>query len=252
MYVTPENFKSILLGDPGLKAQGKKVLESGPNDNVFVYFSGLGSELRVSFPEKSLFASDLISTFKEMHEKKMYNKLLFYVESGSSGSMFYYLLPSNMSIYAITSCEPMGVSYACFCKVPGYDTCLGDQYGVNWLLDSDVGKVFKGETVRQQFVKVKKETTINYPSEFGDLSIGDMPLSAFHGSVDPPPKPNPIKKCDSPIDIRDVPLHFMEQRLTRAPPEERNSLQEELDRMIEARKFAHHYGREIIKQLCFK
>ncbi|XP_074604415.1 uncharacterized protein LOC141857771 [Brevipalpus obovatus] len=103
--VTPQNFLKVLLGDPGLKAQGKKVLESGPNDNVFIYFADHGGTLLLGFPNDVLAASDLIATLQKMNEKKNYNKLVFYVEACESGSMFENLLPSNWSMLATTAAE---------------------------------------------------------------------------------------------------------------------------------------------------
>ncbi|XP_074596284.1 legumain-like [Brevipalpus obovatus] len=160
--VTPPNFLKVLLGDSGLKAAGKKVLESGQNDNVFIYFTDHGGPLIVGFPNDELHASDLISTLKQMHAKKMYNKLLFYMEACESGSMFDGLLPNDISVHGISSTSPDDPGYACFCNV-SENTCLGDEFSVNWLLNSDVGKDFGGETIRQQFLLVKNETTDSVP-----------------------------------------------------------------------------------------
>ncbi|CAG2168459.1 unnamed protein product [Oppiella nova] len=41
--VTPKNFLGILKGDSELKAAGKRVVESGPDDHVFVFFMDHGS-----------------------------------------------------------------------------------------------------------------------------------------------------------------------------------------------------------------
>ncbi|XP_074596302.1 legumain-like [Brevipalpus obovatus] len=250
--VTAENFKEVLLGDPGLKAQGKKVLESGPDDNVSIYFSDHGCPMVICFPNHDfLFASELIPTLKQMHEKKMYHKLLFYLESCESGYMFDGLLPNNISIYATTAASPNEEGWMCFCNVPE-QTCLGTQYGVNWVIDSDIGKDFHGETVPQQFLIVKNETNLSTAHEYGDLSIGDMPLSAFFGPVDPPSKPNPIKKCDDPTKMREVPLHLMKQKVARASADDKPKLQAKLDHMMEAREFAYQAIREVVQHLCSK
>lgn len=111
-------------------------------------------------------------------------------------------------------------------------------------------KIFHGETVRKQYLIVKNETDLSHPQEYGDLSIGDMPLSAFQGSVDPPVKPGPVRKCDSSQQIIEAPLYFMKQRVTRASSVEKPKLQKELEQMIEARKFAHQSIRRVVQHLC--
>ncbi|KAA3673892.1 uncharacterized protein DEA37_0009656, partial [Paragonimus westermani] len=49
--VNPGIFMRVMKGDAQLKAAGKKVLQSGPQDNVFVYFSDHGAEGLICFPE---------------------------------------------------------------------------------------------------------------------------------------------------------------------------------------------------------
>ena len=44
-----------------------------------------------------------MSTIKTMHDKKWYNKLVFYIESCHSGSMFEGILPSDLNVYATTA-----------------------------------------------------------------------------------------------------------------------------------------------------
>ncbi|CAF4406536.1 unnamed protein product, partial [Adineta steineri] len=50
--VTPKNFINVLLGKKDLmKGVGSgKVLESGPDDNVFIYFTDHGATGLVAFP----------------------------------------------------------------------------------------------------------------------------------------------------------------------------------------------------------
>ena len=60
--VTPQNFINVLLGDKQA-SKGKKVLESGPNDNVFIFFSDHGAVGLIAFPSTYLYADTLIQTF---------------------------------------------------------------------------------------------------------------------------------------------------------------------------------------------
>lgn len=60
--VTPENFLAILTGNATAVPAGKKVLKSGPNDNVFVFFSDHGGAGLLAFPDSQWTRSINIST----------------------------------------------------------------------------------------------------------------------------------------------------------------------------------------------
>jgi len=167
--VTPKNFLNVLQGIE--TDTTKKVIKSGPNDNIFVYFADHGAPGLVAFPDGSaLHAKALNSAIKNMHVHKKYNKMVLYIEACESGSMFDKLLPENINVYATTAANPDESSYACY-----YDetrnTYLGDLYSVNWLEDSDKGLINK-ETLFKQFQIVKKLTNASHVMEYGNLTIG--------------------------------------------------------------------------------
>lgn len=56
-----------------------RVLESTPNDNVFMFFSDHGAPGLIAFPSKYLYAKDLLATFAKINGK--YKKFVFYLES---------------------------------------------------------------------------------------------------------------------------------------------------------------------------
>ncbi|VDP87459.1 unnamed protein product [Echinostoma caproni] len=66
--VTPENFIGVLLGDAKLKSTGKKVLESGPDDDVFIFFTDHGAPNMICFPNKDVI---LAVTAANSHESSM-------------------------------------------------------------------------------------------------------------------------------------------------------------------------------------
>jgi legumain len=74
--VTPQNFINVLTGNAEA-AKGKKVLRSGPNDNVFIFFSDHGGVGLIAFPTTYMYADTLIQTFQNMKGK--YGKLVFYL-----------------------------------------------------------------------------------------------------------------------------------------------------------------------------
>ncbi|CAG2116913.1 unnamed protein product, partial [Medioppia subpectinata] len=177
--VTPENFLKVLAGDEGLKKAGKKVLESGPNDHVFIFFDDHGAPDLVAFPDKYLYAEPLMKTLKQMHQDKKYSKLVFYIEACESGSMFDKLLPTDINIYATTASLPNEPSYTCyFDKDLGTD--VGDVYSVYWMENTELAT--KDTTLQEQFAYTKKKTTTSHVMQYGDLSIAKLPISQFLGS----------------------------------------------------------------------
>lgn len=75
--VTPKNFLAVLEGNSTV-TKGKRVLESGPNDNVFIFFSDHGAVGLIAFPSEYLYANSLLDSFAKMTGK--YNKIVFYLE----------------------------------------------------------------------------------------------------------------------------------------------------------------------------
>lgn len=176
--VTVANFLNAITG---VKKGNKKVLQSGPNDHVFINLVDHGAPGIFAFPSEELTAKQLINALKTMEQKKMFSELVAYVESCESGSMFSGLLPRNASIFATTASRPDESSYACY-----YDdkreTYLGDLYSVNWMEDSDKEDLSK-ETLATQFTITKKRTNMSTVMEFGKLSIAKEPVGNFQGNI---------------------------------------------------------------------
>ncbi|CAF4085333.1 unnamed protein product [Adineta steineri] len=119
----------VLLGEKeALKGVGSsKVLESGPDDNVFIYFTDHGAVGKLLF--------------------------LMVIDACESGSMLEDLLPNNINVYATTASNAQESSYACY-----YDdkrqTYLGDVYSVVWIEDSDAEEiVFEFQGASKQLYK---------------------------------------------------------------------------------------------------
>ncbi len=71
----------------------------------------------MNFPNfEYLFADELRDILVEMKNKKLYNKMLIYLESSYSGSIFNGdLLPKNLSVLAVTSTNSYENSFATNC-----------------------------------------------------------------------------------------------------------------------------------------
>jgi legumain len=147
-----------------------KVLETGPNDNVFIFYSDHGAVGLVAFPTGVLYAKDFIATINQMHAQNKYHEMVIYIEACESGSMLENLLPDNIEIYGTTASNAKESSYACY-----YDakrqTYVGDLYSVNWMEDSDV-EPLNTETLYQQFLVAQRKTNLSHVMQYGDLNLG--------------------------------------------------------------------------------
>mmetsp|Transcript_33428 Transcript_33428/g.51314 ORF Transcript_33428/g.51314 Transcript_33428/m.51314 type:complete len:131 (-) Transcript_33428:962-1354(-) len=91
--VTKENFVAILTGDEAAvnltnANSTSKVLKSGPNSRVFVFFSDHGSPGHLLFPSKAIYADEFYATIKQMHDTDMYREMFIFLEACESGSIF--------------------------------------------------------------------------------------------------------------------------------------------------------------------
>ena len=197
--VNPETYISVLKGD-NKNGKLRKVLNSTENDNIFLYFVDHGIAGAIVFPDnKFLYADELEETFKFMKDKKMYKNIIFYLESCYSGSMFNNINP-DLNVYSITAASPSEQSLATYCYPQDYvngqemHTCLSNEFTSNWLDDSD-SRIFFEESQEtkdskceysshDQFLYTKDKTKNSHVQEYGDLSVGDLPITYFQSSKD--------------------------------------------------------------------
>jgi len=185
--VSAANFLAVLTGD-STAAKGKKVLNSTKDDNVFVFYSDHGAVGLVAVVSTYLYADQLNTAFNTMYSKQMYKKMVFYLEACESGSMFSNRLAKNMSIFATTASNPSESSWAQYCypqdMVNGtrINSCLGDEYSVTWMEDSDAYDLSK-RTLDDQFTQILKSVKKSHPQKYGTLDWTTDPLSDFHGNA---------------------------------------------------------------------
>ncbi|XP_044496507.1 vacuolar-processing enzyme-like [Mangifera indica] len=171
--VTAGNFLAVILGNKTALTGGSgKVVNGGPNDHIFIFYSGHGAPGFIGMPSSGvLYAKDLIDVLQKKYEAKAYEKMVIYVDSCESGSMFEGLLPKTWNIYVMTASKASEDSWATYCphqhpSPPAeYDICLGDLFSVSWLEDSEQHDLQK-ETLEQQYQVVRKRT------RFSDKSAG--------------------------------------------------------------------------------
>ncbi|XP_053701015.1 legumain [Synchiropus splendidus] len=214
--VTPDNFLAVLKGDKSKVSGGSgKVLQSGPDDHVFVYFTDHGAPGILAFPSDELHVKDLQDTIRFMHQNHKYKKMVFYIEACESGSMMTDL-PADMDVYATTAANAHESSYACYFDEKR-DTYLGDWYSVNWMEDSDAEDLRK-ETLMKQFKVVRSHTNTSHVQQFGNKTLAHMKLIEFQGDVQSrgPPAPavslQPVRSLDL-TPSPDVPLAILKRKM---------------------------------------
>jgi len=249
--VTPKNFINILTGNKeAMKNIGSgKVIDSGPNDHVFVNYVDHGATGILGFPIGQLTVKQLNDALKQMYDEKRYDKLTIYVEACESGSMFRNVLPNNINVFATTASDYDESSYACY-----YDskrrTYLGDWYSVNWMEDSDKQDIEK-ETLQQQFETTKKLTTTSHVQEYGDMSIGKLVVGEFEGRNPAAPQTLPNVPFSRGAPSWEVPLDILYRRQEDATDaHEKRELQSLIDQMIERRGHLETIVKKFVAQVA--
>ncbi|XP_057524192.1 vacuolar-processing enzyme-like [Amaranthus tricolor] len=192
--VTVNNFFAAILGDKKALTGGSgKVINSGPNDHIFIFYTDHGGPGVLGMPTyPNIYADQLIETLKKKHASGTYKSLVFYIEACESGSIFEGLLPKGLNIYATTASNAVESSWGTYC--PGreptlpveYDTCLGDLYSVSWIEDSERHNLMT-ENLKQQYELVKHRTGADpfygsHVMQFGDIDLGLNLLYAYMGT----------------------------------------------------------------------
>ncbi|KAG2589405.1 hypothetical protein PVAP13_5NG236500 [Panicum virgatum] len=179
--VNVNNFFAVLLGNKTAVSGGSgKVVDSGPNDHIFVYYSDHGGPGVLGMPTYPyLYGDDLVNVLKKKHAAGTYKSLVFYLEACESGSIFEGLLPNDINVYATTASNADESSWGTYCPgehpspPPEYDTCLGDLYSIAWMEDSDFHNL-RTESLKQQYNLVKDRTSAHNTYTYGSHRDADL------------------------------------------------------------------------------
>ncbi|KAK8797146.1 hypothetical protein WA158_004356 [Blastocystis sp. Blastoise] len=177
-------YLKVLTGD---ESAGGKVLKTTEEDTIFLAFFDHGDDDVICFPEDDLYSADLLKTFQVMKEKKMYKRIVYYLEACNSGSMFVNL-PKDMNIYGLTAADPDESSYAFYCReeavVRGRNlgVCLGDEFSIRWMENVDEGNLT--QTFKQHAQLITSLVKESHVSRYGDFSFENLPISeVFTGDL---------------------------------------------------------------------
>ncbi|XP_030945423.1 legumain isoform X2 [Quercus lobata] len=227
--VTAENLYAVLLGNKNrVKGGSGKVVDSKPNDRIFVYYSDHGGPGVLGMPNLPyVYAMDFLEVLKKKHASGTYKKMVIYVEACESGSIFEGIMPQDLNIYVTTASNAQESSFGIYCPgmepspPPEYITCLGDLYSVAWMEDSETHNL-KKETVEQQYQTVKNRTSnfLNYNigshvMEYGNTNIKAEKVYLYQGfdpaTVNLPPNNRLLDTHMEVINQRDAELFFLWQ-----------------------------------------
>ncbi|KAL6740963.1 hypothetical protein Aduo_014266 [Ancylostoma duodenale] len=179
--VTPQNFLNILKGNAsGVVGGNGRVIESNPNDRIFVFFTDHGGVGMIAFPDEMLTVKELDEALNWMYRNDRYDQLVFYLEACESGSMFENVLKSSIDVYAVTAANSKESSWGTYCENDMKLPCLGDLFSVNWMRDSDE-KDITVETLDDQYLVVKELTNLSHVMHYGDMEVSEEPVAWFQG-----------------------------------------------------------------------
>uniref|UniRef100_UPI00174F7D81 Asparaginyl endopeptidase n=1 Tax=Clitoria ternatea TaxID=43366 RepID=UPI00174F7D81 len=232
--VTAENLFAVILGDRSkVKGGSGKVINSKPEDRIFIFYSNHGGPGVLGMPnEQILYAMDFIDVLKKKHASGGYREMVIYVEACESGSLFEGIMPKDLNVFVTTASNAQENSWGTYCPgtepspPPEYTTCLGDLYSVAWMEDSESHNL-RRETVNQQYRSVKERTSNfkdyamgSHVMQYGDTNITAEKLYLFQGfdpaTVNLPPHNGRIEAKMEVVHQRDAELLFMWQMYQRS------------------------------------
>ncbi|OHT01112.1 Legumain [Tritrichomonas foetus] len=193
--VTAQNFFNVLTGN----TTNGPALHSTAKDDVFVFYENHGGDQVLGVPDGCgdyIMANDLLQTLNVMHTKGMYKNLFFIISSCYAGSIAE-VIQNIPNIYFQTSTGDEESSYAAL-----YDQDLGvyltEEYPLakdNFIEISD-----SSATIGDLFEYCSKNVPSSTVSEYGDLTLKNLPLYNFFGVHDKSDRINP--KAHQKVEIK--------------------------------------------------
>ena len=164
-----------------------KVFHTTEKDTIFIYYSDHGYEGGVGCGSGVITTEQMQDALKDLHANHRYDKLAFFLEACESGSVFD-TLPSDLNIYAFTSANATELAWCDYC--PPNDVVNGKEIGVcmSMYYDNAYQAFWEAEsttiTLHELYQKTHDEVakfTHQEVSEWGDLSMGSLPMTTFIG-----------------------------------------------------------------------
>ncbi|KAK0394509.1 hypothetical protein QR680_000778 [Steinernema hermaphroditum] len=235
--VNAQVFIDVLTGNKsGVAHAGNgRVIESDHNDHVFIYYTDHGATGIIGMPAGDpLTKADLWNGLDYMYNNKRYGKLVFYLEACESGSMFEGF-PANREVYVMTASNPDESSWAVYCDQSDLP-CLGDEFSVNWMEDSENNNV-NAETLKKQYSDTKKATKQSHVSKYGDFDFLTEAVGDFQGERCEKARTSSFVESEHAWAVQDIPIRELEKRIQFATSSEiREGLRLQLQEIKEKRE----------------
>ena len=215
--ITKQAVFNCLLGIED--GSGKKVLKSTSEDRVFINYYDHGAPDLIALINERIYKDELQDVLKQMHEKKMYKELVFYLEACDSATMMEGF-PDDLNIYVVTSTDAAVSGWACFCPpediVHGehIGACISEEFGYAYMKDMDEngGK----DTFAEQFEYIYNSMSKSKPKQWADMSFNNETLAEFFGVNKKIVSPSQlVNKPNVFWDTRDNNLLFLANQLAR-------------------------------------
>ncbi|KAI6192536.1 hypothetical protein M3Y99_01927700 [Aphelenchoides fujianensis] len=214
--INSKNYLAVLTGHKeelelaeGSNSTGR-VLETGPNDRLFVYHGGHGDQGLAVLAHGELYAKDLHEALERMQDEKKFKELFYVIDTCFSGSMFENALSPNGTIYAITAASPD--EPAAFNECPYVDSehgtkkiCFNDVFGQVFFNNTQSGEAAT-ETLEVQYEFIRDHMISDFPAdkhshakEYGSRQVAEEKAVEFEGEQQPAANRQLRSVVDSPI-----------------------------------------------------
>ena len=182
---TVENFLRLLTGRHGPDEPRSRRLLTDSNSNVLVYLTGHGGDEFLKFQDsEELSSNDLADAFRQMHEQRRYNEILFMIDTCQAATLDNQFYSPN--IVSIGSSRLGENSYS-----HGNDPTVGvnllDRF-THFTLDFFESRKSGKTTLLDLFSSYPPVTLMSTPEWRTDLfqrNISDTLVSDFFASVNP-------------------------------------------------------------------
>ena len=201
--------------------ENPKVFHTTEKDTILIYYSDYGYEGGVGCGSGSISTEQMHDVLKDLHANNRYDKLAFFLEACYSGSVFD-TLPTDLNIYAFTSANATEPAWCDYC--PPNDVVNGKEIGVcmSMYYDNTYQALWEAEsttiTLHELFQRTHDEVAKyrdQNVSEWGDLSMGKLPMTTFIGDKPIQVRNKPSRGASNPIEKSQAPLHEAKWRAIR-------------------------------------
>ncbi|KAI6230308.1 Legumain [Aphelenchoides fujianensis] len=200
--ITSTNYIAVLTGHKeelslvdGSNSTGR-VLQTGPNDRLFVFHFGHGEPGRVLLADGYLYAKDLHEAFERMQTEQKFKELFYVIHACYSGSMFANALSPDGSIYAITSANATEIATFNDCQTVEsrnrtYFICFNDvfeQVFFNNTQSENAGTQSleeQYEFIRDHIISDYAPSQWSHAQQFGSRRVAEEKAAKFEGEQQP-------------------------------------------------------------------